>query len=456
MLPEKFLIRTRQMLGDEYPAFEDALSRPSVKGVRANGFKCDGQELKKIFPMPLTETGYAENGFIVEGDGGLGNLPEHHAGMIYSQDPGAMATLSAIKLWKGAYVLDACAAPGGKTTQAADMIGADGFILSNEFVPKRAKVLVSNLERMGAPSAMVTSMDTGELRRLYRAVFDLVICDAPCSGEGMFRKYDEAVEDWSEENVAISAKRQAEILNNCAPLVKSGGYLLYSTCTYSQEENEENVRAFISEHPDFSIAPVREELARITSDGIDVRGDMPALRLTRRFYPHMSRGEGQYVALLKKDGGCEESPAIFYKDSSRPVSKKETAVIERFLRENMKSIPVGRYVSVGDGISLVSHGMPIPPHSVFMAGTMLGTLKGENLIPHHHFFSVYGKDMKNRVMLKKGDPRVEKYLRGEEIDCDAENVNGWCAVCYEGAVIGGGKISGGKVKNHYPKGLRAH
>ncbi len=456
MLPESFLIRMKQMLGDDYPAFEDSLSRPSVKGVRVNGFKSSVDNLKRIFPHRLIPTGYVDSGFIADTDGGLGSLAEHHAGMIYSQDPGAMATLAAVNLKDGAYVLDACAAPGGKTTQAADMIGKSGFILSNEFVPKRAKILVGNLERMAIPSAMVTSMDTSELGKLFRSVFDLVICDAPCSGEGMFRKCDEAIADWSIENVCACAKRQAEILDNCSSLVKSGGYLLYSTCTYSVEENEENVRAFILSHPDFRIVPVRDELKEITSDGIDVLGNMPELLMTRRFYPHVSYGEGQYVALMKKAEISDDMPTILYKDSAKPVSKKEMAIIDKFMRDNMIKIPDGRYISVGDGISLVSHSLPIPSRSVFMAGTMLGTLKGDNLIPHHHFFSVYGSEMKNKVLLSKGDRRVEKYLRGEEIDCDPHNISGWCAVCYEGAVIGGGKISGGKVKNHYPKGLRNH
>ena len=189
--------------------------------------------------------------------------------MFYVQDPGAMATVKALEISKGWRVLDSCAAPGGKASQLATAIGDEGFLLANEYVPKRAKIIVSNFERLGIKNAVVTSLDTAKIKEMFSSYFDLVLCDAPCSGEGMFRKYDEALTEWSEENVMLCATRQTEILNNLAGVVRDGGYLLYSTCTYSKEENEGVVSEFLSAHPEFSLCSVNEKLKVATADGLD-------------------------------------------------------------------------------------------------------------------------------------------------------------------------------------------
>ena len=375
--------------------------------------------------------------------------------MIYVQDPGAMATANALDILTGWRVADLCAAPGGKSGQAAAKIGDGGFLLSNEFVPKRAKTIVSNFERLGVKNAIVTSLDTKELPKLYRHFFDLVIVDAPCSGEGMFRKSDEAVMEWSEENVALCAARQTEIMKNAAPLVKVGGYLLYSTCTYSLEENEMIVDAFLKENPDFSLTEVKPALVNATADGIVFSGDAePTLKLTRRFYPHTSRGEGQFIALMKCVGGQDDAQTILYKDASASPTKSELSAIERFFKENLISRPDGKIIRVGENLVLSSHGMPIPPRSVFSAGVLIGRVEKELLFPSHQFFSAYGHLFKRQENLTRGDARVQKYLLGEEIDAKSFSEGGWCSVIYEGAVLGGGKASLMKIKNHYPKGLR--
>jgi NOL1/NOP2/fmu family ribosome biogenesis protein len=296
-------------------------------------------------------------------------------------------------------------------------------------------------------------MDTAEFPKLFSGYFDYVICDAPCSGEGMFRKYDEAIEEWSEENVKASAKRQSAIMDNCASAVRPGGYLIYSTCTYSMEENEENVVAFLSRHPDFSIRPVSVELVSITAPGIPPKGYLGNdITLTRRFYPHRSLGEGQYIALLQKDENSNDMKSILYKDASITPSKAEISVVEKFLYDNMNTVPKGRFIKQGSGIALLCHKMPVPNRGVFMPGVMLGEIKGNNFFPHHHFFTAFGRDMKRVEELTRDDPRVNKYLHGEEIDTNLDG--GWCAVCYEGMTLGGGKVTQGKIKNHYPKGLR--
>ena len=450
MLPLKFNERMERMLGDEYPAFIDALGKSAVRGVRANGLKVSAEELLEKSSLRLERLAYAEDGFILrDTDVSVGASAEHHAGMIYMQDPGAMATVNAVKLPRGAWVLDSCSAPGGKTTQLAAMVGHEGFVFANEYVPKRAKIVVSNLERLGVRSAIVTSMDTARFSEMFRAIFDLVLCDAPCSGEGMFRKSDDALEMWSEENVAMCAVRQSEILENCAPLVKAGGYLLYSTCTYSIEENEEVVRAFLLRHGDFTLVPVCEELVSATRDGIG-----EDMKHARRFYPHVSEGEGQFLALMKRDENIDVSPSILYKSCEKPLTKQECMIVDKFFKDCFNARPAGRLVKHGDSVVLIPHECPVPEHSVFMSGVTVGEIKGSLLFPHHQLFSAYGCDMRRRETLTAADERVARYLRGEEIEAREVTEGGWCAVLYEGAALGGGKASGGRIKNHYPKGLR--
>ena len=318
----------------------------------------------------------------------------------------------------------------------------------------RAKIIVSNFERLGIKNAIVTSLDTGELPKLFSGFFDLVVADVPCSGEGMFRKSSEAISEWSEENVSASAKRQREILKNAPSLVKRGGYLLYSTCTYSLEENEMVIDGFLKENPDFTLVPVKEMLRLATSDGIAFSGAYTKnLNLCRRFYPHKSLGEGQFIALMQRVSGGEDE-RVLYKDSSKAPTKEETLAVKKFFAENLTQVPQGKIIKVGENLVLSSHGVPIPPRSVFSAGVLLGTVEKGRLIPSHHFFSSYGELFVRRENLTYGDERIQKYLHGEEIEAKEITSNGYCVITYNGASLGGGKASLGRIKNHYPKGLR--
>lgn len=447
MLPEKFKSRMKDMLGEEYEAFEMALSERNVRAVRVNTTKLSVSDFLQKTSLTLSPISYADDGFIPDSCEGIGRSAEHHSGMFYVQDPGAMATVKSLKIQEGWRVLDACSAPGGKASQLASAIGDGGVILANEYLPKRAKIIVSNFERLGIKNAVVTSLDTAKIGEMFSSYFDLVLCDAPCSGEGMFRKYDEALTEWSEDNVRLCAERQTTILNNLANTVKDGGYLLYSTCTYSREENEGVISEFLSSHPNFELCEVSESLKASTAPGID------GMSKARRFYPHIAKGEGQFIALMKKSEKCGNLSTILYKENVKPLTKQEIAVLEKFISENLTSCPKGRFIKWGNEIAYIGHSLPIPPNSVFMPGVLVGEIKKDILFPHHQFFSAFGKDFKRRANLEKGDTRVEKYLRGEEIEYELDK-NGWCAVLYEGASLGGGKFSGGRIKNHYPKGLR--
>ncbi len=455
MLPKEFSERMEKLLKDEFPLFLKAMDEPAIRGLRVNLIKSspDGFLSRKGFD--LSKIPYADNAFYEDGCEKIGHSPEHHAGEIYVQDPGAMAPLSALNVERGWRVLDLCAAPGGKSGQAAERIGDEGFILSNEYVPKRAKILVGNFERLGIKNAMVTSLDIAEFKKYFDSHFDLVILDAPCSGEGMFRKNPEAISEWSEENVRISAERQREILENAVPLIKCGGYLVYSTCTFSLEENEMQIDEFLSRHPEFTLEKCKDELVAQSSDGVNFEGAKNEnLNLTRRFYPHNSRGEGQFVALMKKGGESSKKQTILYNDASREPSRDELAAINAFFKENLEKSPDGKVRKYGENLVLISHGHPLLPRSVFSAGVLLGELKKGVFHPAHQFFSCYGNLFKRKIYLKSDDARLTKYLSGEEIDAPEIKEKGFAAVIYEKASLGGGKISDGKLKNHYPKGLR--
>ena len=442
------------LLGDEYEAFSEALGAPAVRAIRLNPLKYRGTSIEEELGYALRKIPYTEGGYIIDDDSdGVGNSPYHHGGAFYVQDPGAMATVEAVDVSPGDWVADLCAAPGGKSTQVAAKLGEGGFLLSNEFVPKRAKILVGNLERMGVRNAIVTSLDTGRLAELFDGVFDLVIADAPCSGEGMFRKGDAAKDNWSEENVRACAERQKYILDNAAGMVRDGGRLVYSTCTYSLEENEMAVDAFLLRHPEFELIPATQRVIAATSDGFTFPGAISdKLSYTRRFYPHRSEGEGQFIAVLKKKDG-DHSGRFLYKDAIKAPTKADMAIVEDFFRKNLTSRPKGRVGLYNSNLVLLAHDHPVPEGSVFCAGVLIGEVRSGILFPSHQLFSAYGGDFRLREELSLAD--AKKYLLGEEIAASTlSGASGYCAVSYGGVTLGGGKVSQGRIKNHYPKGLR--
>ena len=453
MLPEKFTKRMKALLGEEYDAFYRALTEDKAKkGLRVNTLKAEDSQIEESLGSKIAPLSYAEHGYVFTEDvSGIGNSPEHAAGQIYIQDPGAMASAAALDIKPGMLVADLCAAPGGKSTQIAASLMGEGVILSNEYVPKRAKILVGNFERMGIKNGIVTSLDTHEFTKLYENVFDIVVVDAPCSGEGMFRKDVPAIEEWSEENVAICRDRQRKILENASQILKNGGMLLYSTCTYSLEENEMTVDVFLEEHENFSLCDVKESLKEATANGIQFEGaKSKELSKCRRFYPHRADGEGQFIALMQKNSGGRAE--FLYKDSTKAPTRDEIKIVEDFFREALSERPTGKIAKYGENLVLISHGMPIPPKSVFSAGVLIGEIRGKNLFPSHQFFSSYGDLFKIKIDLSEKESAL--YLAGEELNAKETSASGYCALFYRGSALGGGKISGGKIKNHYPKGLR--
>lgn len=465
-LPIAFENRMKALLGEEYAAFVRALTEEdAVKGLRVNRHKLGAECFEKHAPFALERLAYTPDGFVVSDEAQAGKHPYHAAGVYYMQDPGAMATVAALpaSVWErdDLKILDLCAAPGGKTTQlAAASAARGGLVLANEYNAARSRILAGNIERMGLSNVCVTNTDTKFIAEWYPDYFDLVAVDAPCSGEGMFRKNELAILEWSPRNVEISAQRQREILTNGAKNVAPGGYLLYSTCTYSIEENEGTVADFLHTHPDFSLIPCAEAVVSRTASGVAIEGaeDLD-LSLCRRFYPHVSRGEGQFVALMQRDADAQTGGRLT-KGAAAALSKADRAVAEEFLCDTLGEAPEGLF-SCGSNIVLFEAGarlgFPIPQAGVVALGSALGEIRKGRIVPHHHFYTAYGHRMKNRAVLDPNDSAVGAYLAGEEIAV-SEALCGYCALLLAvgdtAVTLGGGKAVGSRLKNHYPKGLR--
>lgn len=465
-LPIAFENRMKKLLGDEYDAFYTALcTEDAVKGLRVNINKVSADEFAAHAPFAIEPIPYFHGGYIVSDDAQAGKHPYHHAGAYYMQDPGAMATVAALpdELWArdGLKILDLCAAPGGKTTQLASLCApCGGAVLANEYNAARSRILAGNVERMGLDNVCVTNLDSKYVAQWYPGFFDLVVVDAPCSGEGMFRKNDLAILEWSPENVAMCAVRQKEILENASLCVASGGYLLYSTCTYATEENEETVASFLAAHPDFMLVPCHPSVVACTADGIDVSGGThPELSQCRRFYPHVSPGEGQFVALLQRSDGDDASSKLV-KDACVLPGKSDFALLESFLMEMLGRSLDGLCLCGGNTAvfpARASMHFPMPPFGLIAAGVTLGEVRKGRLVPQHHFFMAYGAEMRSRCVLNPEDAAVARYLAGEEIEVPAD-CTGYTAVLLRvgdrTVTLGGGKAVSGRLKNYYPKGLR--
>ena len=471
MLPEKFKERMERLLGEQSEAFFEAIgSGEAVRSFRVNSIKCSVGDFEAVdVQIDRRKAAFPSDAYYTE-EKFPGRLSCHHSGMIYMQDPSAMATVHAVEIKEGARVLDSCSAPGGKTTQLAAAVGSRGVVVANEYEAKRCRILQSNVERMGCVNTVVVNLDTAVLAETYPAEFDVVLCDAPCSGEGMFRKNSLAIDEWSEENVKMCAERQREILTNVEKCVASNGCLIYSTCTFSLEENEMNVAWFLDKYPDFELCEVAEGLKKVTSDGICFDGCRYDMTKTRRFYPHVSAGEGQFIAVMRRNGGAmrENSSDVRAKGKKggapRPDKQEVEAIAaaRNFIVENLLSNSFDEELyelAYLNGNVYVKPKIVLPKHSVFAAGVCVGELMGKRFVPHHQLFSAYGNCFKRKVLLDGESVQTAQYLRGLEIAVDGfesscDKADGWAAVLIDGCAVGGGKVSNGVCKNHYPKGLR--
>ncbi len=446
-LPLAFEARMKSLLGEEeFKSYADSFNENAVKAFRVNTEKISVEEFEKIAPFAKERIPYAETGFYLDIDK-IGNHPFHHAGMIYVQDPGAMAPAECLEIQPDWCILDMCAAPGGKSSQLRNKLGEDGVLISNEIIRSRCKILTGNIERMGFRNTATTCLDPARIAQLFPEAFDMIMVDAPCSGEGMFRKDDIAIDEWSEENVLHCAERQQMILEHAATALKPGGYIVYSTCTFSLEENEMTVDAFLQAHTDFALIPVRDAVKKHTSDGIHFDGcRCKNISDTRRFYPHKSRGEGQFMAVLHNTRESMLQTAY----QKKPTAKIDRVVTD-FLNDTLAEFDPTQ-VSIYNGNPVYAAPAIVPERVAFSCGVTIGEVRKNYLQPHHQFFMAMGTQFKRQIDLSPDSEALEKYLHGEEIavDCD----NGWAVITTCGCTVGGVKVTNGRAKNHYPKGLR--
>ena len=428
MLPEAFLERMKHQLGEEYEDFLGSLERPRAVALRFNPLKGQAPALPFVGdPVP-----WEPEGFYYDPDSRPGLHIYHEAGVYYLQEASAMAPVALLDPQPGEKICDLCSAPGGKTTQIAGRMMGRGFLLCNEYSPKRAKILSRNIERMAVTNALVTNEPTDRLAARFPGFFDQVLVDAPCSGEGMFRKEEAAVTDWSQETVEMCARRQAEILHNAAQMVRPGGRLVYSTCTFAPEEDELAVAAFLESHPDFE------------PEVIETPWFVPAPNGGHRLWPHKLLGEGHFAAVLKKTAGeVGNVPTL----SGEKLPKEWLA----FAKELGIQLPPGKAVSFGTNLFWIPEETPdLKKLKVLRPGLELGEVKKGRFEPAHAL-ALWLKDCASTVSYPADSPEMKAYLHGEVLPC---SLQGWCLVKAGDFSIGWGKGDKIQLKNHYPKGLR--
>lgn len=457
-LPIEFEKKMKAFLGNEWDDFLYSYDNNRFQALRFNTLKVQSPEermriLKKLKISSDKKVSWADEAYYFDENVRPGKHPYHEMGLYYIQEPSAMSAAALLAPKRGMRVLDLCAAPGGKSTQLATYLGDSGLLVSNEINTQRSRILSQNIERMGIKNAIVTNEDSFVLASHFPGFFNAIQVDAPCSGEGMFRKLPEAIEQWSMENVAICAARQKEILDNAAVMLKPGGTIVYSTCTFSKEENEDVIEYFLERHPDFTL----EEM--------------------ERFWPHKVDGEGHFVAKLVRRGSVDtdlkadrktkkNKNSKNRKNETKPALTKENMkLLSEFLDETISEdmaawIKNSRLVMFGEQLyRLPDMEVDIKELKVQRAGLHIGEFKKQRFEPSHSLaLALKLNDAKNVVKLTCDNPQTIGFFNGQSVmlsdEQAAECKKGWALVCVDGYPAGWGKVNGTQVKNHYPKGLR--
>ncbi len=453
-LPDDFTGRMKSQLGNDYGSFIDSYKLPYTKALRMNTQRILPVDTARMSQVSTAcddpeNVDWCTSGYYYE-NSEPGKSPLHEAGAYYIQEASAMLPVTLLDINdSGQKVLDLCAAPGGKTTQIADLMNGRGLLVANEIIPSRAAILSENIERMGVTNALVVNEEPAALTARFMGYFDRILVDAPCSGEGMFRKHPEASQQWSLDNVKMCAERQDMILDCAADMLNDGGRIVYSTCTFSSEEDEGSIERFLLRHPDFTV----EKMHHI--------------------YPHTHRGEGHFAAVLTKITGAETADCNYNSASKTKnaeplrfskIPRERIMLLNDFLKSTLSSgckyrqqisDDPGRLLPFGESIYLTPEIMPdIKGLKVLRAGLKLGSFKKMRFEPDHALsHALRYEDALCAVNLDADSEEAKKYITGLTLSCDA-SVKGWCLVCVEHLGLGWGKASSGVIKNHYPRGLR--
>lgn len=436
-LPGAFIERMKSLLGEEYERFIACYSLPPVRGLRVNTLKVSVEDFLAVSPWKLSPSQTLSEGFIfTEDPDHIGISAEHMAGMFYIQEPSAMSVIENADICEGQFVLDLCAAPGGKSGGVAARLNGTGLLVSNEIVPSRAKLLARNLERLGVMNAVVTNAHPDALASNLPNFFDRVLVDAPCSGEGMFRKDPVAITEWSIEHVTACAKRQNMILESAYKLVRPGGKLIYSTCTFSREENEGVIETFLERHSEY------------------------ALEFSSRLYPHTDIGEGHFVARLVNK--LPPVPNFFVPFAGR-IDKKLLTSVKSFLSDTFTAFPTNGFFDVLPNGTIQYFPSPSLPAEisrlpVLSMGLNIGEYTKGRIKPAHALFmaccnrSTLAFGSEKILDLSPDSDEVRQFLAGNTLNVD-ESLSGFLPVAVHGCSLGFGKAVSGTLKNHLPKGL---
>ncbi len=463
-LPEAFIRRMQEQLGPDAAAYFAAMEEPWHRGLRLNPTK----PLPEDHPLHgdlLEPVPWHGGGWYLSNESTLGAHPLHEAGAYYIQEPSAMTAVSVLAPRPGERVLDLCAAPGGKSTQIASLLGNDGLLVCNEPVPSRAKILSRNIERMGVINALVVSADPSQLCARWQNCFDAILVDAPCSGEGMFRRHPETRLEWSEDSPAGCAARQTRILNAAVEMLHPGGRLVYSTCTLNLEENEQVIAALLSEHPELECVPFVLPV-EASPEGRTMEAPPGMLHL----YPHQFKGEGHFVAQVRK--GSKSGHSAAHQDATAERAHAAGSDATGFL-------PAARQLAAPDKTLLAAYAAfgkafggvlpeanaqfgdmlisspdlpPLKGLKVLRAGLQLGSMKGKVFLPDHAL-AMGLPTGGGYPAIAVDEAQAAAYQRGETLPAP-DGFSGYCLVTLDGLALGFGKASDGQVKNHYPKGLR--
>ena len=436
-LPLEYIEKMKALLGEEYDKYIASFDEGRFYGLRANTLKISAEELQEKNIFRLTNVPWCESGFYYEGEERPAKHPYYHAGLYYLQEPSAMSPAATLPIEEGDIVLDLCAAPGGKTTQLAARLKGTGLLVANDISAGRAKTLLKNVELMGIRNAVVMSETPEKIANRLPEFFDKILVDAPCSGEGMFRKEPDMVKSWDAKMLEFCQTEQAKILEACAPMLKAGGMLLYSTCTFSPEENEKSIGDFLENHPEFELVPIEKK------NGF--AAGLPPFEACARLYPHKLKGEGHFLALLRKKE-AEDTKPVPAEDGKWT---KQMDAFADFAKDVLQEMPKGIYKIYGDGLYLLPEGTPkLDKLRVLRTGWMLGTLKKDRFEPSQAFaMGLRKEEVKKVVDLSKEDDRVIRYLKGETVE--GEGKDGWTLVCVEGFPLGWAKMQKGRLKNKY-------
>ena len=462
-LPKAFEEKMKDLLGAEYEAYLSCFDEPRHYGLRVNTDKISVEEFLKIAPWELTPVPWISNGFYYDGEKDQpAKHPYYFAGLYYLQEPSAMTPADRLRVEPGDRVLDVCAAPGGKATELGARLAGTGLLAANDLSNSRAKGLLKNLELFGIGNVLILSEEPGKLVPYFRGYFDKILIDAPCSGEGMFRKDRKMIRAWEEHGPEFFSKLQRSIITQAAQMLRTGGMLLYSTCTFSPEENEQTIEYLLKEYPEFTICEMEgyegfaHGMPEVTESGNQ------ELKKTVRIFPHRMKGEGHFLALLKKGeeaGGMDGSTAGRMAGKMAASSEKLPSELKEFLSTVKREFDTARIDIRADKVYYMPEDVPPLKGIRFLrTGLLLGELKKKRFEPSQALAMNLKKEEYGHIIdLPVSDDRVVKYLKGETLDVEdltGPKDKGWYLVCVDGYPLGFGKLGNQTLKNKYLPGWR--